>query len=258
MSRRGQHHMCDSKELLVAYLYDELDPSAKRTYESHVASCAECRDEIASLRATRGHIARWTPPEPDFGFRIVRGAAAPPPSRFRITPAWGLAAAAMLVLAIGAAIANLDVRYGPAGLSVRTGWQHATGAPATASTTDSNAATAVDWKVRAEALDKRVRDLEQALARPPASAVQRAAASDGSDAAVLEHVRELVGQSETRQQRALAARLQQLSRDFDAQRRVDLAAIDQGMARLQSTSGAEVKQYRDAIQRIYRATYQQK
>jgi hypothetical protein len=188
----------------------------------------------------------------------VRGAAAPPPSRFRITPAWGLAAAAMLVLAVGAAIANLDVGYGPAGLSVRTGWHHVNGAPATASTADSNAATLVDWKVRAEALDKRVRDLEQALARPPAAAVQHAAAADGSDAAVLEHVRELVGQSETRQQRALAARLQQLSRDFDAQRRVDLAAIDQGMARLQSTSGAEVKQYRDAIQRIYRATYQQK
>jgi hypothetical protein len=250
--------MCDSKELLVAYLYDELDPSAKRTYESHVSSCAECRDEIASLRATRGQLARWTPPEPDFGFRIVRGAAAPPPSRFRITPAWGLAAAAMLVLAIGAAIANLDVRYGPAGLSVRTGWQHPTGAPAIASIPDSNAATPVDWKVRAEALDKRVRDLEQAIARSQASPIQRAAGSDPAGAAVLEQVRELVGQSETRQQRALAARLQQLTRDVDAQRRVDLAAIDQGMARLQSTSGAEVKQYRDAIQRIYRATYQQK
>jgi hypothetical protein len=56
----------------------------------------------------------------------------------------------------------------------------------------------------------------------------------------------------------VTARLAELTRNFDTQRRVDLAAIDQGMARLQSTSGAEVKQYRDAIQRIYRATYQQK
>jgi hypothetical protein len=32
-------------------------------------------------------------------------------------------------------------------------------------------------------------------------------------------------------------------------------AIDQGMTRLQNTSGAEVKQYRDAIQRLYKATY---
>jgi len=51
----------------------------------------------------------------------------------------------------------------------------------------------------------------------------------------------------------------ELSRDVDAQRRVDLAAIDQGMARLQNTSGAEVRQYRDLIQRMYRATsYQPK
>ena len=249
--------MCDSKELLVAYLYDELDPSAKRTYEVHVSSCAECRSEIASLRATRGQIAMWTPPEPDLGFQIVR-AAPPPPSRFRIAPAWGLAAAAMLVAAIGAAIANLDVRYDAAGLSVRTGWQHATGAAAAAQVTHSNGATPVDWKARAEALDKRVRDLEQSIAVMQASPIQRAAASDDSPAAVPERVRELVSQSEARQQRALAARVQQLTREVDAQRRIDLAAIDQGMARLQNTSGAEVKQYRDAIQRIYRATYQQK
>jgi hypothetical protein len=250
--------MCDSKELLVAYLYDELDPSARRTYEVHVSSCAECRSEIASLRATRGQIAMWTPPEPDLGFQIVRAAPPPPPSRFRIAPAWGLAAAAMLVAAIGAAIANLDVRYDAAGLSVRTGWQHTTGAAAAVQVTDSNGARTVDWKVRAEALDKRVRDLEQSIAVMQASPIQRAAASDDSPAAVPERVRELVSQSEARQQRALAARLQQLTRDFETQRRVDLAAIDQGMARLQNTSGAEVKQYRDAIQRIYRATYQQK
>jgi hypothetical protein len=68
----------------------------------------------------------------------------------------------------------------------------------------------------------------------------------------------LLAQSETRQQRILAARLTQITRDYDAKRRIDLAAIDQGMTRLQSTSGAEVRQYRDLIQRMYRATaYQQ-
>jgi hypothetical protein len=253
--------MCDSKELLVAYLYDELDPPAKRSYEAHVSSCAECRDELASLRATREQIALWTPPEPDFGFRIVRGATAPPPpSRFRIAPAWGLAAAAMLVVAAGAAIANLDVRSGPDGLSVRTGWQHAT-APATAQVTDSDATT-VDWKLRAEALDKRVRDLEQAIARSQGSPIQRADVSDPSDAEVLKRVREMLDQSEARQRQALATRLAELTRHVDTQRRVDLAAIDQGMARLQNTNGTEVRQYRDLLQqslRMVRATsYQPK
>jgi hypothetical protein len=251
--------MCDSKELLVSYLYDELDASAKRRFETHVLSCAECREEVAALRTTRSEIALWTPPEPDFGFRIVRGAATPPAiPRFRITPAWGLAAAAVLVMAIGAAIANLEVRFGTDGLSVRTGWQHEPVATAGV-TSAAGRVSPVDWKAEAERLDQRVRDLEQTLTRIPANAIQNAAAPAASDDQVLQRVRELVGQSEARQQRVLATRMAELTRDFDAQRRVDLAAIDQGMARLQNTSGAEVRQYRDLIQRMYRATsYQQK
>jgi hypothetical protein len=257
--------MCDSKELLVAFLYDELDPSAKRTFEAHVASCAECRDEIAELRATRGQIALWTPPEPDLGFRLIRGAAAPPPPppppRFRIAPAWGLAAAALLVLAVGAAIANLDVRYDAAGLSVRTGWQHVGDAPSAAPQNAAGGVANVDWKAQAEVLDRRLRDLERAVgARPQPSAVQSASATNLSDAEVLQQVREIVGQSETRQQRMVTARLAELTRTFDAQRRIDLATIDQGMMRLQNTSGVEMRRTRELFNRVYQATasYQQK
>src|SRR6478752_5734760 len=104
-------HMCDSKELLVGFLYDEIDPVSKRTFERHLATCSDCRFELAELGATREQIALWTPPDGDLGFRIVRGAEpAPTPPRFRFfsfSPAWGLAAAAVLMLAIGAAVANL-------------------------------------------------------------------------------------------------------------------------------------------------------
>ena len=247
--------MCDSKELLVSFLYDELDPSAKRAFDIHLSTCADCRDELAELRATRGQIALWAPPEPDFGFRIVRGAAAPPaPPRFRIAPAWGLAAAALLVAAVGAAIANLDVRYGSDGLVVRTGWQHGIDSPASAERAAILAP--VDWKAQAEGLDRRLRDLEQTLAgRSSTSPVQNASASSLSDAEVLQRVREMLGQSETRQQRALAARTAELTRDFDAKRKLDLLAIDQGMTRLQNTSDAEVRQYRAQIQRLYKANF---
>jgi anti-sigma factor RsiW len=54
--------MCDSKDLLVGYLYDELETSERRAFEAHLLSCGECRDELAGLRATRGQIAAWTPP----------------------------------------------------------------------------------------------------------------------------------------------------------------------------------------------------
>jgi hypothetical protein len=253
--------MCDSKELLVGFLYDELDPSAKRTFENHLVTCVECRDELAELGVTRGQIALWTPPESDLGFRIVRGAAAPPPApRVRIAPAWGLAAAAVLVMAIGAAIANFDVRYGRDGLVVRTGWNHGVDRPVSTQRDDGSSAANVDWKTQAGQLDRRLRDLETTIsARSRTSPVQSASVSGMSDVEVLQRVREMLGQSETRQQRAVATQIAEITRDFDAQRRVDLAAIDQGMARLQNTSGAEVKQYRDLIQRMYRATsYQQK
>jgi hypothetical protein len=88
--------------------------------------------------------------------------------------------------------------------------------------------------------------------------VQSASATDASDDEVAQRLRDIVNQSETRQQRLVAARLAELTRNIDAQRKLDLAVIDQGMTRLQNTSGAEVKQYRDAIQRLYRATYQTK
>ncbi len=74
--------MCDSKELLVGYLYDEIDGSAKRAFEKHLATCVECRDELTELGATRAQIALWTPPDSDLGFRIVRGASAPRASAF--------------------------------------------------------------------------------------------------------------------------------------------------------------------------------
>src|SRR5215210_7627513 len=115
--------MCDSKDLLIAFLYDELAPGERRAFESHLSSCAECRGELAGLRTTRGQIAQWAPPHPELAFSIVRGGAAPAaPARFRISPAWGLAAAALLVMAVSAAIANVEVRYGNDGLTVRTGW----------------------------------------------------------------------------------------------------------------------------------------
>jgi anti-sigma factor RsiW len=234
-------HMCDSKELLVGFLYDEIDPVSKRTFERHLATCSDCRDELAELGATREQIALWAPPDADLGFRIVRGANTPASARarfpfFSFSPAWGLAAAALIVLAIGAAIANLDVRYGNEGLVVRTGWNH---------TTDAQAGvTPVDWKAQAQELDRRLRDLEQSASAR--AVVQTASASDQSDAELLQRVRDIVGQSETRQQRAVATRLTELMREVDAQRRLDLATIDQGMTRLQNLSSLT----KESVQRL--------
>lgn len=227
--------MCDSKELLVGFLYDEIDPVSKRTFERHLVTCADCREELAELGATREQIALWSPPDADLGFRIVRDADAPRPSRFRFfsfSPAWGLAAAAIIVLAIGAAVANLDVRYGSDGLVVRTGWNHSAESQAAES---QAGVTLIDWKAQAQELDRRLRDLEQSGSSR--SAVQHAStSSEMSDAELIQRVRDIVGQSETRHDRVVATRLSELMHEVDAQRRLDLATIDQRMTSLQNSS----------------------
>jgi hypothetical protein len=243
--------MCDSKELLVGFLYDEIDSVSKRSFERHLLTCADCRDELAELGATREQIALWAPPDADLGFRIVRGATEPVPSRvrwFSFSPAWGLAAAAIVMLAIGAAIANLDVRYGADGLAVRTGWNHAADAQA--------GVTQVDWKAQAQELDRRLRDLEQSASARPA--VQTASASDLSDAELLQRVRDIVGQSETRQQRAVATRLTELMREVDAQRRLDLVTIGQSMTRLENSSGVTNKVVQRLSNQLVRTAYDAK
>src|SRR5688572_520481 len=118
--------MCEQQETLVGYLYDEVDDREKHEFDAHLAVCAECRTELEGLRATRTQFALWAPPEPDLGFRLIRGAAAPAPvpalPRRRLAPAFAFAAAAALVLAAAAAIANIEVRYDATGMTVRTGW----------------------------------------------------------------------------------------------------------------------------------------
>jgi hypothetical protein len=224
--------MCENKELLVAFLYDDIDPSDRRAFQRHLMSCVECRDELAALGDTRAQIASWTPPEADLGFQIVRKSEKPARWWSGFSPAWGLAAAAVLLLALGAGIANLDIRYGHDGLVVRTGWNHAAEPAAAAATV-----TPVEWKTQADQLDQRLRGLERAMAAHQPSAVQNASASDITDAELLQRVREIVGKSETRHEREVAARLTDLMREVDAQRRLDLATIDQGITRLQNTSG---------------------
>src|SRR5690606_34044804 len=117
--------MCteDTRELLVGYLYDELNDADRRTFDAHLTACAACRDELAALRATRDDLLAWAPPE----CRDLPSTWAVEPvpamhSRLRAwAPAFGLAAAAMLLLAVSAAVANVEIRYGADGLVVRTG-----------------------------------------------------------------------------------------------------------------------------------------
>ena len=121
---------CDDKQTLVSYLYGEVDHETRQAVDAHLDACAACAAEVTALGDARSELGLWVPPDVELDFKIVKKSELPPanvlrPARWWNTvPAWAQAAAAILVLAAGAAIANVQVKSGPEGFSVSTGWMH--------------------------------------------------------------------------------------------------------------------------------------
>ncbi len=118
---------CVEKDALIDYLYGEADANARARMDAHLRSCAQCADEIRELKDVRGTLEAWVPPEAELGFRVVSDApSAPAPvsfwGRFQRRPAWGLAAAAVLVLAAAAAITKPELEIGRGEMVLRLGW----------------------------------------------------------------------------------------------------------------------------------------
>jgi anti-sigma factor RsiW len=93
--------MCDEREPLLAYLYDEADPIERRRVEAHLETCETCREELNGLRGVRQDLLAWNVPEHESVWKPFT------PARqlwsWRDVPAWTMAAAAGLMLALGAA-----------------------------------------------------------------------------------------------------------------------------------------------------------
>ena len=118
---------CVEKDALIDYLYGEVDADARTRVEAHLRSCEPCADEVRELTDVRGTLEAWAPPEAELGFRVVSDAhseSAPVSfwGRLRHPPAWGLAAAAVLVLAAGAAITRPELEIGRGEMVLRLGW----------------------------------------------------------------------------------------------------------------------------------------
>jgi anti-sigma factor RsiW len=241
--------MCD-KELLVEYVYDELEAAERKTIQQHLASCRECRDEAQALRGTRSHLAAWQVPSGVPSLQPVV-ANVSPAARFRIRSGWGLAAAATLVLAAASAVANLQIQAVDGGLVIRTGWSQAANQQA------SNAAPQTPEISREElaAVLQRINQLETALATQPSAApVTRVSHTPGAttDAEVLRRVRQLVADSESRQQQALAARLMQGMREMQAAHTSDLMRVERATNQLQGAFNDEVLRAREMEKQFYR------
>jgi putative zinc finger protein len=245
--------MCD-KELLVSYLYDELQGQERQVFEAHLGTCSAC-DEVEGLRGTRAHLSSWAPVEPDLSFQIVRRSEARP-SRLHWASsrgAWGLAAAAVLVLGAAAGMANVEVRSGSDGFVVRTGWSRGAVAADASGVRAANAAASRDEMA---AMERRLAGLETALAaRPEAGVVTTAATGDATralEAQLLQRMRQMLAESETRTQREFAQRLIAGMSEVQASHTNDLITLQQTLNQNQGAINDEVFRQREEMKNLYR------
>jgi hypothetical protein len=239
---------CGNNEALVTYLYDECEPGEREAVAAHLAVCSRCADELASLRGTRSGLAAWAPPDARLGFRVedeIVPATVMRPSRWwaRPLPAWAQAAAALLIFVTGAGLGAL-----------RGTTREPAATPAASSATV--AAPASVTRQDLAALEQQLRAEMQRTASVPAPVSQRTAAV-ATGGATLEQVRQLIAESEQRQQREVKLRTAEVIRDFDTQRRGDLARIQQAIGRVEGTTDAAVEQQRQTLNLLMRVSQQQ-
>jgi len=220
---------CDDKQTLIAYLYGEVEASTRKAVDDHLATCRACAAEVMALGDVRAELGLWVPPDAELDFKIVKRSDAPAsnvlrPARWWSTvPVWAQAAAAVLVLAAGAAIANVQVKSGPDGFVVSTGWM-AHQAPVQSATSDRDASGAdvEGWKPALAALEQQLRSEIKSTTHDQATPV---ASRGTADEATIRRVQQLIADAEQRHNREIATRLIDLQRDMTMQRRADMQNI---------------------------------
>jgi hypothetical protein len=247
--------VCGSEQAhaaLAAYLYGEADSAERAAVEAHLAVCAACASELASLGATRSALASWTPPHAELGFRIVSDAEARPvaavlrPKHWwqQPLPAWAQAAAAIVIFAAGGL------------LGMRAGTPDSGTTPTVASAPVESAPTAAPVSAQdLAALEQRLRREMDGL-RSTSQAAPVVTQATPRDDQVIQRVRALLAESEERQQREMSIRLAQVLRDVDMQRRTDLARIEDTFGEMQGVTGAELLQQREVLNYLRRVSSQ--
>jgi hypothetical protein len=224
---------CGDSGALVAYLYDECEPEVRDTIAAHLGRCLSCSSEIESFGWTRRQLGAWTPPVADLGFQMgVPASELTLPWWRAPLPAWAQAAAAVLIFGAGLSIGAARAPFG----ADQTASPRASVVPV-ADTVSRDDLSQMEQRLKAE-----MTRLRTAAAVP--------AQASTSDEAIMRRVQALVGESEERQRKEFTIRSVELARDFEAQRRVDLASVRQTVGQLQGTTGAEVRQQREAIDQI--------
>lgn len=212
---------CDAyRDQMLDLLYGEAADADRRQVEEHQAECPSCREEMAALRRLRRDLQSWKVPVP-----------AAPRRAARVWP--GLAAAAAVLVALGSALSlgGAELRRDGQGWSFRLGKGPA------------------DLQARLDAQEARHRDeiarLREALGRRPA-------ATDAD--ALLAAVRDIVRESERRQDQRLEEAVALLGERHEAQRRYDLAQVSAGLSYLEGKAGLHAARTNELVGQVLLAS----
>jgi len=148
------------------------------------------------------------------------------------------AAAAVLFFVAGMGMSQLTVEYGNGAITVRS--RNAVPAPVD---TPAVAHAGTDILLTPVGLNS----------QREVATTKGAAESNAADE-MLRRVKDLIDQSETRQQRELALRLSDVVHDFDVQRQADMQRVDQNLGQLEGQTGAEVARQRELLNSLVKVS----
>ena len=242
---------CDDKATLVSYLYGEVDSATRRAVDEHLATCAACAAEVTALGDVRSELGLWSAPDADLDFTIVKKSelnssnVLRPARWWNTVPAWAQAAAAILVVAAGLSIANVQIKSGPDGFSVSTGWMPP---PAAAAQPVLMPTATDDYKTQLASLEQKLRD--EIRATRDQQAATRVAATSGTDEATIRRVQQLITDAEQRHSQELARRFVEFANDMTIQRRADMMNVQRAL----TTQDAQMFRQRQMLNNAIRVS----
>ena len=229
---------CGDTGALVAYMYEECEAEIREVIAAHLKRCEACSNEVDGLSWTRGRLQAWVPPMPELRFQMPVPALDPRLPWWRAPlPAWAQAVAALLIFGVGLSV-------GLARRPATVPSQASVSQPATETTNTATTNTAS--RTDLSDLEQRLK-AEMAQLRSTAPTPVRQVTS-GDD--IMKRVEALVAESEERQRREFTLRSVEMARDFEAQRRIDMATVRETVGQFQGAAGTEIRQQREAIDRI--------
>lgn len=259
-------------EVLVAYLYEDIEPAEREAFARHLAGCLPCRTELDALSDVRVGLAEWAAPEaaagiggtaPRSALRIVNTGTEVEtrrPGGWRVladAPIWMQAAAAMLVVAASLGIANINVTISKQqGLTLTTGWLRADSGGAASSAPVQRPVAPVAATDETRELREQLTALQQELTQ--LKAVPASVDAKAVDAAVTRLVAAQLQERDRRLQREISLQIAEMGRDFQVQRQSDLAKVDRVLGVYQNRTGMQVMQQQQQLNNLLQRVSEQR